>query len=68
MPNRSANDGAAARRAAAWGGATLAAAGVIGLLVLPSFAIIWVVLLFFAVAVVPRLVFDWLAERRRTRR
>ncbi len=38
------------RRAILWGGALLAAAAVVGLVFAPSVALLWFVLLFFAVA------------------
>jgi hypothetical protein len=42
------------RRAILWGGAGLAAAAVIGLVFAPGVDLLWLVLLFFAVASVPQ--------------
>ena len=41
---------ARARRAILWGGALLAAAAVVGLVLAPSVDLLWLVLLFFAIA------------------
>lgn len=42
------------RRAILWGGAVLAGAAVIGIVLAPSVDVLWLVLLFFAVVSVPQ--------------
>ena len=53
------------RRAILWGGALLAAAAVVGLVFAPSVALLWFVLLFFAVASVPQAFIRRSEDRRR---
>jgi Flp pilus assembly protein TadB len=56
------------RRAIAWAGAVLAAVGVVGLFVRPGRYIVWVFLIAFDTATLPRIALSKLRELRATRR
>jgi hypothetical protein len=54
-----------ASRAVAWCGVALEVVGIAGLLLLPSFLVLWIALIAFGAATVPRAVIEWLRERRK---
>jgi hypothetical protein len=56
-----------ASRMVAWAGVALVVVGIAGLLVLPKLLLLWVILIAFGAATVPRAIVEWLSERRRSR-
>jgi cyanate permease len=51
-------------RAIAWAGVGTSALGVVGLIFLPELLLVWVILIGFGAATIPRAVLEWLSERR----
>jgi hypothetical protein len=56
-----------ASRAIAWAGVAFATLGVVGLIVVPGLPLVWVILIGFGAATVPRACLEWWRERRRPR-
>jgi uncharacterized membrane protein YfcA len=54
-------------RVAAWAGVVLAAIGLLGLIYLPSLWLVWIVMLLFATAAVPQMLFAERYQQRRQR-
>jgi fatty acid desaturase len=67
MQDKQASNDASALRAAAWVGVVFAAIGLLGLMYLPSLWPVWIVMLVFAMAAVPQMLFAERFQQRRKR-
>jgi hypothetical protein len=65
VPGQQPRDNAAAHRAVAWAGAVFAGIGVIGLFLAPSAYVLWVCLIAFGTATIPRVLLTRLRAYRR---
>ena len=65
--DRLAASDAPASRVVAWAGLAFAVVGVVGLGVLPRLFILWVALITFGVATIPRALMEWFRERRESK-
>jgi fatty acid desaturase len=57
-----------ASRAVAWVGVAFIAIGLVGVAVLPRLYVLWVALIFFGGATIPRAIWEWIKERRSARK
>jgi cyanate permease len=55
----------AASRAIAWAGVATSVLGIVGLIFVPGLLLVWVILIGFGAATIPRAALEWLRERRR---